>query len=584
LLVFSSFLILPAFSFASAVTVKVATKSGSSRLEVKLDGFSDRGSWRITGVTVTSSQKKTYSLARSGGSWVSSWQKSIANLRGTTVKLLVRRRNQTSYAKSVKLAAVPPVVPPVVDPPVEPPVDPPVVDPPVVDPPITETQIEVDSLSPSWSPGITDFTVACDQPVVVNAKAFEPLSIDGSAPQSGSFSKTVALTPGQSFKISGAAQQTVRCRPSDLILPTSEVNGPRQAAFYMVAPTIGNPASPYLTIFNNQGVPVWWLKETRGVGNDFKLMSDSTVAFWHGWNSAKYDIRNLDGALAHEVSAIGYVTDLHDMQQTADGGYLTMSYVPRDCPNTAADCEDLSPWGGPAVANVTDAVIQKQDSDGNLLWTWNSRDHIALAESGPWIPALTSPYDIIHINSFEEDGNGIVFSARHLDAVYRITDPGGAGPTAGDVDWKLGGTTTAESLTSVNNPLAPNVFGGQHDARILSDGTLTVHNNGTRLSFQPRAVQYQLDTTARTATLIDSLTDSDIPTSGCCGGARRLPAGGWAVSWGYSSLIGEYDNQGNRVFSLRYPTGAFSYRVVPVLDNELSATDLRQGMNDQFPR
>ena len=582
LLVFASFLALPALSFASGATMKIADRSAASRLEVTLEGFSDKGSWRITSVAVTSSQKKVFALSRSGKNWVTSWQKSIANLRGTKVKLVVRRRNRTSFVKTIMIASKPLVVdPPVVDPPV---VDPPVVDPPVVDPPITETQIQVDSLSPRWSAEITDFTVACDQPVVVRVRAFEPLSVDGGASQSGSFSKEVALTPGQSFKISGAFDQTVRCRPADMMLPESEVNGPRQAAFYMVAPTIGNPSSPYMMIFNNQGVPVWWLKETRGVGNDFKLMSDSTVAFWHGWGSAKYDIVNLNGSLSHEVSAINYVTDLHDMQQTSDGGFLTMSYVPRDCPNTLTDCEDLSPWGGSAVANITDAVIQKQDGAGNLLWTWNSRDHIALAESAPWIPALTSPYDIVHINSFEEDGDGIVFSARHLDAVYRITDPGGAGPNAGDVDWKLGGTTTAESLTSIDNPLAPNVFSGQHDARILSDGTLTVHNNGTRLGFQPRAVQYQLDTTSRTATLIDSLTDSDIPGSGCCGGARHLPLGGWAVSWGIRNLVGEYDNQGKRVFALHYPPGAFSYRVVPVLANQLSALDLRQGMNDQFPR
>lgn len=555
LLVFGSFLILPALSLASGATVKVADKGASSRLEVKLSGFSDRGSWRIIRVTVTSPQKKVFSLARSGKSWVSSWQKSIAHLRGAKVTIVVRRLNRTSFIRTIKIPSKP----------------------------IVPTQIEVDSLIPSWSSGITDFTVACDAPVLVRAKGSEPLSIDGSPPQSGSFSKEVTLTPGQSFKMSGVSEQTVRCRPSDLMLPEIEIDGPRQAAFYMVAPTIGDPASPYYMIFNNQGVPVWWLKETdtAGVGNDFKLISSTTVAAGHGWLSASYDIRNLDGSLVHQVmSPTGYITDRHDMQPTLDGGFLTMSYVPRDCPSTPGDCEDLSPWGGPAVVNVTDGVIQKQDRNGNLVWTWNSRDHIDTSESGPWIPNIArQPDDIIHLNSMEEDGDGFVFSARHLDAVYRVADPGGAG----NIDWKLGGTTTPESLTSVDNPLSPNVFGGQHDARILADGTLTVHNNGTRLGFQPRADHYRIDTTARTATLLDSLSDDQVPSSGCCGGARRLPAGGWAVSWGMNNIVGEYDAQGHRVFALHYPLGAFSYRVVPVLADELSASDLRQGMDDQFP-
>ena len=444
-------------------------------------------------------------------------------------------------------------------------------------------QITVASLSPSWSPEITDFTVACDQPVVVHVLSHDSFSIDGAPRQSGSFSTPVPLSEGQSFEIVGATKQTVRCRPSDMILPETEVNGPRQAAFYLVTPTLGYPSSPYVIIFNNQGVPVWWHRTILSA-MDFKLVGENRVAFWYNDTDRQYDILGLDGHLVKRVRAIGQPTDNHDLRPTSDGGFLTMSVVPRDCPATPSDCADLSPWGGPAEANVIDGVIQKQDKDGNLVWTWNSRDHISLAESGPWIgfTDLTSrsPYDIVHPNSVEEDGNGIVFSARHLDAVYRIADPGGTG----EIDWKLGGTHTPESLTAIDDPLAPTVFAGQHDARILPNGTLTVYNNGTRLGFQPRAVQYRIDKHERTATLINSLRDDQVLNSFCCGSARKLSAGGWAISWGGDSLIAEYDHSGRRVFALRFPTGGFSYRAVPVTENELLASDIREGMDDQFPR
>ena len=444
-------------------------------------------------------------------------------------------------------------------------------------------QITVASLSPSWSPEITDFTVACDQPVVVHVLSHDSFSIDGAPRQSGSFSTPVPLSEGQSFEIVGATKQTVRCRPSDMILPETEVNGPRQAAFYLVTPTLGYPSSPYVIIFNNPGVPVWWHREINSA-MDFKLLRPNRVAFWHNSNGTQYDIYGLDGRRVQRIEAVGHGTDLHDLQPTSDGGFLTMSYVPRDCPATPSDCADLSPWGGPAEANVIDGVIQKQDKDGNLVWTWNSRDHISLAESGPWIGftdlTSTSPYDIVHLNSLEEDGNGIVFSARHLDAVYRIADPRGTG----DIDWKLGGTNTPDSLRAIDDPLLQTVFSGQHDARILPNGTLTVYNNGTRLGFQPRAVQYRIDKPARTATLINSLRDDQVLNSFCCGSARKLSAGGWAVSWGGDSLIAEYDHSGRRVFALRFPTGGFSYRAVPVTENELLASDIRQGMDDQFPR
>ena len=441
-------------------------------------------------------------------------------------------------------------------------------------------QIIVASLSPKWSPEITDFTVACDQTVVVEVASQDSFSIDGAAPQSGSFSRQVPLSTGQSFEIVGATKQTVRCRPDNMDLPQTEITGSRQSAFYMVTPT-RVPRFPYATIFNNQGVPVWWYEVDSG---DLKLIGTNRVAYWNAAGGFHYDILTLGGSRVRRVEAIGHETDSHDLQPTFDGGFLTMSYVPRDCPITPSDCEDLSPWGGPAAANVIDGVIQKQDKDGNLLWSWNSRDHISLGESGPWIgfTDLTSrpPYDIVHLNSVEEDGNGIVFSARHLDAVYRIADPAGTG----GVDWKLGGTTTPESLTAIDDPLAPTVFSGQHDARILPNGTLTVYNNGTRLGRQPRAVQYRINKNERSATLINSLRDDQVPSSFCCGGARKLPAGGWAVSWGYNNLIAEYDATGKRVFALRYPAGAWSYRVVPITDNQLLASDLRQGMDDQFPR
>jgi hypothetical protein len=42
----------------------------------------------------------------------------------------------------------------------------------------------------------------------------------------------------------------------------------------------------------------------------------------------------------------------------------------------------------------------------------------------------------VHLNSLQEDVDGIVFSSRHLDAVYRIRR------SDESIDWKLGGTET----------------------------------------------------------------------------------------------------------------------------------------------
>ena len=59
-------------------------------------------------------------------------------------------------------------------------------------------------------------------------------------------------------------------------------------------------------------------------------------------------------------------------------------------------------------------------------------------------------------------------SFRHLDAVYSIDR------STGDINWKLGGTETPESLEVKNDPYGDYPLGGQHDARIDRHGNLTV--------------------------------------------------------------------------------------------------------------
>jgi Arylsulfotransferase (ASST) len=167
---------------------------------------------------------------------------------------------------------------------------------------------------------------------------------------------------------------------------------------------------------------------------------------------------------------------------------------------------------------------------------------------------------------------------RHTDAIYRISR------SDGRVEWKLGGTTTPQSLTlSGDDQATP--FGGQHDVRRLGDGTVTVHDNATQLSRSPRAVRFRIDPAQRTATLVERLTDPDITSSNCCGSARKLDSGGWLMGWGTSAnpTIAEYAADHSRVFKLAF-SGAFSYRAFPVPRGRISADQLRQAMDAMHPR
>ncbi len=213
--------------------------------------------------------------------------------------------------------------------------------------------------------------------------------------------------------------------------------------------------------------------------------------------------------------------------------------------------------------------------DGQLIWNWKSQDHIALAETGrhwPW--AIRNNYDIAHWNSIEDAGDSVIASFRHFDAVYKIRK------STGNIVWKLGGTSTPESLEVIGDSY-PYTFGAQHDARLLSDGTVTVFDNRTNLADPtPRAVRFRIDQQSGTATLLQSISDPDVSVSYCCGSARRLDNGNWLISWAANNNpIGGYAPNGERTFLLEFDS-YFSSRALPVPVGAVSARDLRQGMRE----
>jgi hypothetical protein len=290
----------------------------------------------------------------------------------------------------------------------------------------------------------------------------------------------------------------------------------------------------------------------------------------------------LDGSLVGTWRTVGTPTDLHDFQLLDGGNALVGAYVPR--PGTL----DLTGIGGPAGGGtLVDGEIQEVAPDGELLWSWSTADHIATSEvPARWRPRVVEgadrlpdgreALDYAHWNSIQQVGDTVVVSFRHLDAVYGIDK------TDGEILWKLGGTPTAASLTVLGDPES-NPLGGQHYARVLPDGTLTIYDNNTYESAPPRAVRYRLDLVARTAVLLESVRDDEVSASPCCGSATRLGDGSWVMSWGGTPVTSEIGPTGARHFSLSFdasPGGSgHSYRVHPIAAEGPTIEDLRAGMD-----
>ncbi len=437
-------------------------------------------------------------------------------------------------------------------------------------------------LIPGFSTGAQDYAVRCDgSPLVVSVTdpSGDGVSVDHSSMHTSDFTTSVPLATGQSFSISvrsngSTTRYHVRCLPPGFPPFSYTRDQTPSPVLYSVAfqsPTAnGNQPYRYIAVFNQDGVPGWWSLTPAGAINA-ALLADGTLAYFDVASNA-YTISSLDGSLIRNVTNVHGTPDFHELQLLGNGDYLIGAYVPRAG-------VDLSPYGGPQDATVLDAEVEEVSPSGQLIWSWNTKDHVSLSEVPQrwWSTILKngSPYDIVHMNSIDAVGNEIVVSFRQLDAVLGIAR------STGDVDWKLGGGTTPQSLTVEADP-KPYPLGGQHDARLSADGVLTVYDDRTLLSEAPRALEYQIDETARTATFVGAFGEPDAPLSGYVGSARILSSGNWLVDWGSTPFLGEYSPTGARQFELNL--GAeFSYRAVP-LPPEVTSDKLEQAMDAQYPR
>ena len=455
-------------------------------------------------------------------------------------------------------------------------------------------------LFPKFSPRVTDYVARCQAgsplALAVHAPQRAKVRIDGGQATHGSRLVRLRLAGGQGVTVRIARGKTaatyhVRCIGRGFPHWTAERHGTPQAEWYIVTPSGGGPKNTgthFVAIFDRNGVPVWWLKEPFSNPNDAKLLPDGNLV-WSDFTftpyvtrAAPYREHRFDGTQVRSIAAIGGVeTDSHDLQVLPNGDYLLEAYLPRDG-------VDLSPYGGPKNATVVDAEVQEVSPSGQLVWSWSSKDHIALSESGPWMGQIIPQprampdgrlvFDIVHINGIEPDGGSLLLSFRHTNSIYKISR------ATGEIEWKLGGTHTPQSLTVTGEPEDSLLFSGEHDPRLMPDGTLTVHDNRTLSDLGPRAVRFRVDEAARTATQIEQVTDPEAPHALCCGSARKLPRGNWVMDWGYSPLITELTPSGKRVFGLHLGGELYSYRAVPVVPRRLSARKLRAGMDAMYPR
>lgn len=491
-------------------------------------------------------------------------------------------------------------------------------------------------LFPAFSRTVTDYVSRCSGsspiPVAVYAAPGITVTVDGQSVTGVSTTINVTRAASQEFPVtvrdsSGTTSHFIRCLPSDFPTWTVTGSGVTQSDFYITAPLITHS---YPTIFDNHGVPVWWTVPTINNPGYATLLPNNHVLYGDPQNVTGREV-TLDGATVRNFAgALGGISipssepftnsDMHEVKVLPAGAgpsgawggyYLTVTFEPKSGVDLSGLC--IASQCGPASASIWDAVIKVTNpaGSGTVVWSWRTSDHIRVSEMDPqWICAFvladgtSAPgcpvtnnhvygYDIYHWNSIEYTPNGFILSYRHLDAIYNVdwTTPSND-PTSNSIVWKLGGRARSESLSILNDPYFPSSdtmnppthgFGGQHDARLNSDGTISLHDNGSGTRARsPRVVRYQLDLSAHTATLVESRTDAAIPASFCCGSTRLLPGGNWVTAWGGTSTFTETTPANVDVLRVTFSSDVLLYRAEPIFGGRLTREELRVGMNTQF--
>ena len=308
----------------------------------------------------------------------------------------------------------------------------------------------------------------------------------------------------------------------------------------------------HLAIIDHNGVPRFRRQQTKA--RHFRAYPDGgyPYALSVTRDPASYVVydENLDIVQSGIKTVNLEDTNGHDFFIKSNGDYVLMAYEPavRDM-RFITERYGLTHGNGDPFGraeDTEDAIIQVVSPTGQELFLWNSWDHMALGDC----TQHRFPEDYAHINSVQVVDGDIVSSFRGCSKVLRIDG------TSGEVIWRLGRSNLSTEewqsrhigpppLKIVGDPYGE--FCGQHSARLLDNGHLSLFDNGVACLKDPRTgetervggefsrvVEYAIDLEHGEAIFqrhvflhgrMDSLSFS-------MGQADPLPNGNWLITWG----------------------------------------------------
>lgn len=447
-----------------------------------------------------------------------------------------------------------------------------------------------------------DYVMRCDTtPVTVSLTTADSHAVVGPVKLSGS--EAVVITADRVDPI------TLRCLPDRF--PALTRTGPPPGVWLATALVdLAATGDGWLVVTDPDGTPVWW-KSTVGLG-DFDAVDDELITFevTHGafpgfatQPDAHFAVTDLADGSERQVRIPGQVIDFHELLLEEDRIFAIAYEIIESSGDPLPDKVSVfpfPPFGAPACTSAAPTPAERQargrivelDDSGAVLRTWRAEDHLSVLDS-PGVEranvlgtsdAPDCVIDVEHLNALApgRDADELVVTSRHMDGVFALDWP------SGDITWKVGGSPSEQSLRIVGDraggPHRP------HDGQLLDGDRLLLWDNRSGLAGPARAVIYQLDRTARTATLVSEFavpcSTPPFCSSEATGSVRMVGDSTLVVApgvWdGATVLI--YDAQDAELQSTLTFEMARAYRSLPVtVDADALRADMaaRQGETPQ---
>ena len=307
--------------------------------------------------------------------------------------------------------------------------------------------------------------------------------------------------------------------------------------------------SPYLTILDTEGDPVFFRKTEDGV-RYFQLQENGLLTYYNNVDGKFFALNTYYQVIDSFQVSGNYSTDFHSLRLLPNKHVLLMGIELQK-----VDMSKIVPGGKPD-ATVRALILQEQDSMHRIIFQWRSLDHLEITDADTSLVDLTSDViDYVHANAFEmtPDSN-FLLTARNMSAVMKISRE------TGEILWCFGGKNNQFVLSSGTVDIH-----AVHSAMLLDNTHMILFDNGTDEKSDSRGLEYLIDQEKKTATILHAWHHEPPVFTPVMGNIQKMNDSQYLIGWGKNNenlICTVYDTLSHSLIEIKpadqYPFWSYS--------------------------